>query len=172
MKKYFFVFIAALLFTNLTFSAERVKDEIHKFLIEYSDGKPTGTTLYIEITIYKIDSKVKWIYNETRFDQNVESDDISIDSKQSRSNDDYSEPILKDVVWSPGKKLQCKWMIMSEGLNLVAVKDEKKEFDWNLTSSGMVIINSNTQHKIEYRSAKKVDLKRSVLRLVNLYFNN
>jgi hypothetical protein len=169
MKRMFYICII-LSFAGLIYGAIP-SDEVHQFLTEYIDGKPTGTVYYIEIRIYKINNEVKWVYNHARLAENKEDNTISIDGWQSRSDDNYSAPVLKNVIWIPGEKIKYKWLVMDD-IEFLLVKDKKKKYEWTTTAKGALKIGSRIGSTIEYRSSKKVDLEHSTLRLFNFYYNN
>jgi hypothetical protein len=171
MKKFLFV-VFIFLPVCIACATDTQSDSIHQYLTEYIDGKKTGSVMYIEVKIFKIRGKMRWLYSETRFNSVNSEKIVTVSMQQSRSNDDYSEPLLKDVVWVPGEKFEC---VINQGMAntvLKAVKKDKgKKYDWTVYGSMKYRLKpGQEEHFLELKGSKDTELQFRKMRLVNLYY--
>jgi hypothetical protein len=160
-----------LIANTVLFGFETKRDVITQFLTEYIDGKPTGGMKYIEITLDNINNKIFWFYTEIYFNSIDYEKSTRVSVIQSRSDDNFSIPVLSDVKWKPGEKLTCKIDCAKDCFELIAIKKDKtRQFDWSVSGGGKFRQGNGETHVFEWRGSKDYQLLFSKLKLEALYY--
>lgn len=151
------------------------QDKINVFLQEFIDGKPTGQFIHFELTIYSGSEKEgnKWLLSEETFSTIEDQKFTTVNLTQSRSNDDYSTPVISGVKWIPGKEFQCTYGPFGGGmdLELKANKGSTSKYDWIVSCAGTYKLTaSDATHKWEFKSTRELTLEFNKLRFQNLYY--
>lgn len=151
------------------------QDKVNVFLQEFIDGKPINEFIHFELIIYSMSEKEgnKWLLTEETFSTIEDQKYTTVNLSQTRSNDDYTTPYIKDVKWVPGKKLKCTYEPYNCGMDvkLTAKKGNGGKYDWDVYCVGSYKINDvGTTHKWEFKSTRNTTLEFNKLQFQAIYY--
>lgn len=170
----YLMFLLAIGLTTNLFAMEQ--DKINVFLQEFIDGKPQKEFIHFELTVYSMSEKGsnKWLLSEENFSTVENEKCVTVELMQSRSNDDYDNPFIKDVKWIPGKELQCVYEPFHGGddVRLTAKKGNGGKYDWDVYCVGSYkwIGSGPAAHKWEFKSVKEETLEFNKLKFESIYY--
>jgi hypothetical protein len=152
------------------------QDVITGFLTEYTENKPTGTVIQVEINILKINTGIYWALKQVtimsgKYDQSILL--IATDLNSDNSEKETGSLFLRDIKWEPGKSFSCTFLPdEAHGINFHAKKIPNTRFGWDVICNGKVkLAGSMKSVPWEWKYSKEIELKFNKVRLANLYRN-
>ena len=153
------------------FSKPIPQDVISTFLTEYTDGKPTGTIIQLEINILKPDKKTKWVLKQVTFSSSDIERNTNVQMMQTSSEENTDAPYLNKINWEPSRSFECSYL--PDGWHKIKFEAKKVSGTknvWDVICKGEIkLTGSSSSVPWEWKSSKEIDLKYSKIKLVNLY---